>query len=179
MIERLKKFTKAFRRREEGGVFLIEFVFMFPIILILFLFSVELGIYSMRHMFLDRGLDVTVRHIRLNTQKNLRHDDLKDMICENAGFLPDCKQTMRLEMVTMDPRNFAQFNPDPDCIDTGQPVNPARGIVLGQPHEIMMLRACYRFTPVFGSVGLGLAFDKDSGGQARMVSSSLFVQEPN
>ena len=173
------RFLKRFRRDESGGVIMIEFIFMFPLLLIMFLMSVELGIYSMRHMFLDRGLDLTVRHIRLNTSTPMTHGQIKDMICERAGFLDDCEDTLRLEMSPVNPRAFAAFAPSPDCVDTSAPATPERGFTLGRHHDLMILRACYRFVPVFGSTGLGFAMEKDGSGRARMVSSALFVQEPN
>jgi len=178
MMRRSQLFLQRYRREEKGGAYVIEFVFMFPLVLILFLMSVEMGIYSMRHLFLDRGLDMTVRYVRLNTDKQITHNDLKDMICESAGFLPECEDTLRLEMQPVDPRAFAAFNPNPDCVDISRPVSPERGFSLGQEHQMMILRACYRFVPVFGSTGLGFAFEKDGSGRARMVSSALFVQEP-
>lgn len=174
-----KNFIRRFRREEDGAVFVIEFVVLFPLVMGLFLMAVEMGLYSMRHMFLDRGLDITVRYVRLNTDDNITPDVLKGMICENAGFLEDCDQTLRLEMAPLDPRAFAAFNQEPDCIDLSEDVTPERGFTIGLEHQMMILRACYRFKPVFPTTGLGYAFEKDGSGRARMISSALFVQEPN
>lgn len=179
MITPLKTFLRRFRRDENGGAILLEFVIFVPLIFTTFLMSVEMGIYSMRHMFLDRGLDMTVRYVRLNTNQNITHDQLKDMICDYSGFLEDCDSTLRLEMTPINPRQFEQFNQVADCVDLSQPVKDPRKFDLGQEHQLMIMRACVKFKPVFATTGLGYAFTKDGSGRARMISTAAFVQEPN
>jgi hypothetical protein len=132
----------------------------------------------MRQMYLDRGIDIAVRYVRLNTSAGYTHQQIKTMICDNAGWLENCDETLRLEMVAVNPRNFAQFDQSADCVDTSEPVQPVRGFALGQPNEMMMMRACVRFDPVFPTSGLGYALEKDGSGQARMISTAAFVQEP-
>lgn len=179
MITSLKNMLRRFRKDENGSAIMIEFVIFVPLIFSSFLMSVEMGIYSMRHMFLDRGLDITVRYVRLNTNTEITHSQLKDMICDYSGFLEDCDSTLRLEMAPLDPRQFAQFDQAADCIDVSEPVTDPRGFDLGREHQLMILRACVKFKPVFPSSGLGYAFTKDGSGRARMISTAAFVQEPN
>ena len=57
-------------------------------------------------------------------------------------------------------------------------MNPIRGWTLGQQHELMIMRACYSFEPVFGSFGLGKLLGTDGAGMGKMVAISPFVQEP-
>ncbi|MEM8578180.1 MAG: TadE family protein [Pseudomonadota bacterium] len=177
MIQRLFRGLRRFRRREDGQM-LIEFALAIPLMFTLFMTSVELGIYQMRQMFLDRGLDMTVRDIRLNTGANYTHKDLKDSICAYSGFLPDCSTTLKLEMNPVDPRAFSGFAGPPDCNDVSKPVSPSRSFVHGTEHQLMLLRACFMFEPVFPSTGLGFHFTKDGSGRAMMTSTSAFVQEP-
>ncbi|MEQ6248510.1 TadE family protein [Sulfitobacter sp. HNIBRBA3233] len=177
-MTRLKKRLRIFRKNEDGMIIALEFVIMAPLIFSFFFFGLEMGIYSVRQMLLDRGLEVTTRQVRLNTGMVFDHDDLKRAICQNAGNLPDCNTVLRLEMVSMDPRNFTGLPASPDCPDVSEPATPVRGWSLGQPHELMILRACYKFTPVFPMTGLGQDFRKDGGGKVAMTSISAFVQEP-
>lgn len=179
MTRIMPRWLRRFGRDEEGGVLLLEFVIFVPLLFTAFLMSVEMGLYSVRHMFLDRGLDMTVRYVRLNTNVPFKHDDLKQMICTYSGFLDDCETTLRLEMATLDPRNFAAFDATPDCVDTSKPVEPVRGFTVGLEHQMMILRACVKFRPVFPSSGLGYELEKDGSGRARMTSIAAFVQEPN
>lgn len=179
MTRRLAQRLGRFGRKDDGGIFLIEFCLMFPIIFGAFVMAFELSVYSMRHMSLDRGLDIAVRYIRLNTNEPIKHDDIKSLICRNAGFVEDCRSTLRLEMVSVNPRSFATFDPEPDCVDTSKDATPVRGFNLGKEHEMMIMRACVKFKPVFASTGLGYALEKDGSGRARMVAVAAFVQEPN
>ncbi len=178
MIRSSFKFLRRFRREEDGQM-LVEFAIALPLVFTLFLTSVEMGIYSMRQMFLDRGMDMTVRQIRLTTGTAPSHANLKQMICDYSGFLEDCDQTLRLEMDSVDPRGFAELAATADCVDTSLPVTPLRKFKHGQKHEMMLLRACYRFKPVFKTSALGHAFSKDGSGRVEMYSTSVFVQEPD
>ena len=167
-----------FRRDEDGAALLIEFALFVPLLFASFLMAVEMGLYSMREMWLDRGLDMAVRYVRLNTDENYTHDEIKQMVCDGAGWLENCDGTLRLEMIEVDPRNFAQFLPDADCVDTSEPIEPVRGFTLGEQNQLMMLRACVKFDPVYPGTGLGFEFAKDGSGQVKMISVAAFVQEP-
>jgi hypothetical protein len=179
-MTRLSAFLRQFGRREDGQM-LVEFALAIPLVFTLFLTSVEMGIYSMRQMFLDRGLDVAVREIRLGTGNTttLTHNYVKSRICDAAGFLPDCDTVLRLEMQTADMRGFQGFGGPADCVDVSKPIAPLRAFVHGSDHQLMMMRACYMFKPVFPTTGLGKEFTKDGSGRVKMVSYSGFVQEPN
>lgn len=178
MILKSKAFLRRFGR-EENGQMVVEFALAVPLIFTLFMTSVELGIYSLRQSFLDRGLDMAVRNVRLNTGANYTHDDIKSMVCEFSGFLDDCDNMLKLEMKPVSTRNFAGFDHEAECVDLSQTIQPSTTFVHGSEHELMMLRACYSFVPVFPSTGLGGSFTKDGSGRVRMVSMSGFVQEPS
>lgn len=167
-------------RRDERGQMMIEFALVIPLVFTIFLTSVELGIYQMRQMFLDRGMDLAVRQIRLNTSAQFTHIQVKDMICTYAGFIDDCDTQLQLEMRPVDLRAFAALDSDADCTDASQPIQPVRTFIQGGQHEMMLLRACYKFRPVFPTSGLGhdLAREGDGAGMAKMLSISAFVQEP-
>lgn len=179
MILRLKKVLRRFSRDEDGQI-AIEFVIMTPLIFTLFLTAVELGIYSKRQMWLDRGLDIAVREVRLNTATIPGHDALKETICVNAGFIPDCVTNLKLEMVRVDPRAFAALDPSADCIDRGLPIasQDPPNYQSGAEHDLMLLRACVNFDPIFPTTGLGFEFAKDGSKDAFMTAMSAFVQEP-
>lgn len=177
MIRKATKFLRQFGRREDGNM-VVEFALAVPLLFTLFLTSVEMGIYALRQNFLDRGLDMAVRNVRLNTGANYTHNDIKQMVCQYSGFLPDCNAALKLEMNPINPRAFTGFAGAADCADVSQPVTPSRSFVHGGQHQLMLLRACYVFEPIFPSTGLGYAFTKDGTGRSKMVSLSGFVQEP-
>jgi hypothetical protein len=178
MRHRLSHVLRRFRKEEDGAALMLEFVIFVPLLFGIFMMAAEMGIYSIRHMFLDRGLDVAVRHVRLNTGQPLTHAQLKTLVCNYAGFIDDCDTTLRLEMKSVNPRAFAQFNQNADCVDLSEDVQPVRGFTLGQQQELMMLRACVKFKPIYATSGLGYALAKDGSGRAQMTASAAFVQEP-
>ena len=179
MIQSFVKVWRRFRREEDGSALLLEFLVMVPLLFAALIMSVEMSFYAMRHMYLDRSLDMTVRYIRLNTNTPMTHPQIKDMICDAAGFIEDCDSTLRLEMIQVDPRNFAAFDQIPDCVDTSEDPKPVRGWNLGVEHQLMLLRACVGFKPVFPTTGLGYALEKDGADRVAMISTAAFVQEPN
>lgn len=178
MIRKATQFLRRFRREENGHI-TVEFALAVPLIFTLFMTSVEMGIYSLRQSFLDRGLDMAVRNVRLNTGTAYTHNDIKQMVCDFSGFLPDCDSALKIEMNPINPRSFSGFGGAADCADVSLPVTPSRTFVHGSEHQLMMLRACYMFKPVFPTSGLGYSFTKDGSGRVKMVSMSGFVQEPS
>ena len=164
--------------RGESGSATVEFAIIFPFFITLFLSSVELGMIHFRHSMLERGLDMAVRDIRLGTGTNPSHDTIKDAICNYAGVLPRCDSNLRLEMILVDPRNYNPPSSTADCIDHSEPPNPAVTFVHGGSNEMMLLRACLVFAPIFPTAGLGYHMPKDGAGNAAMTVASAFVQEP-
>ncbi|MCV3272602.1 TadE/TadG family type IV pilus assembly protein [Roseobacter sinensis] len=190
MIARISSCLKRFRKDEEGHM-IIEFAIIVPAIFSMFLASVEFGIYSMRQLFLDRGLDLAVREIRLNTGIDLDNDGkvdfdhpvVKQKVCDYAGFLNsgganNCDTTLRLEMEPIDPFAYVGLSDVVDCVDVSEPINQPRGFTNGVEHQLMIMRACVKFDPVFPTTGLGRSFSKDGAGKVKMISMSAFVQEP-
>ncbi|MBJ6370562.1 TadE/TadG family type IV pilus assembly protein [Sedimentitalea arenosa] len=162
----------------EDGQSTIEFALTFPAMLVIFLSGIELAMATLNHSMLERAVDLTVRDIRLGTGTAPQHDQLKTLICERAGFINDCSSNLRLEMVQVDPRNWAGINPEADCTDQSQEVSPVRTFVNGAENELMILRACAKINPVFPTTGLGKSIAKDGAGQYALISTSAFVQEP-
>ncbi|KEJ89274.1 TadE/TadG family type IV pilus assembly protein [Sulfitobacter donghicola] len=177
MIIRLKNRLTQFRKEESGATNTLEFAFMVPLVFIAFAFGVELTTHSNRQFQLDRGVEVTTRIIRLNTSAQYTHEILKQAICDNTGGLDDCSENLRLELLPMDPRDYTGLDASPYCSDSAQPVDPESGVSLGQQHELMLIRACYRFVPFMGSLGLGKLLAGPDG-YGKMVTMSAFVQEP-
>ena len=170
---------RRFRGSEQGSA-TVEFAIMFPFFITLFLSSVEMGMIHLHHSMLERGLDMAVRDIRLGTGSNPSHDDIKDAICDYAGVLPKCDANLRLEMILVDPRAYVAPPSTPDCIDHSEDPLPLRNFAHGGSNQMMLLRACYVFSPIFPTAGLGyqLVEDGDGAGNAAMSAASAFVQEP-
>ena len=172
------RFAKRFARSQDGHA-VIEFAITFPAMLFMLLSGIELGMTNLQHAMLERAMDLTVRDIRLGTGTAPQHDQIKTMICDRAGFIDNCGDNLRLEMMQVDPRAWANVNPEADCTDQSKDVSPVRMFVNGQSNELMLLRACAKIKPVFPTVGLGQNIVKDSAGQFQLIAMSAFVQEPS
>ncbi|MGK7752018.1 MULTISPECIES: TadE/TadG family type IV pilus assembly protein [unclassified Roseovarius] len=178
MITRLKD---AFRRLiwDEGGSASVEFVIIFPVYLSFMLMSIELGFVTMRHTLLERGLDIAVREVRLGTGTAPQHDDIKDLVCDNAIMVLNCKEKLRLEMRPANIFALQTLDTTADCTDKAEPAKPVRSFTPGVANQLMLMRACYKYEPFFPKEVLGSALEKDGSGEASIVSMTAFVQEPN
>ncbi|MGJ8602710.1 MAG: TadE/TadG family type IV pilus assembly protein [Marivita sp.] len=172
------KKLRRFLRDESGSVVLLPFVLWLPLFLAVIIAGLEIGALSVRHTQLERGLDLTVREVRLGTGENLDHDTLKGMICDNTTLLSDCNEMLRLEMIPLSLRNWNEPPRGADCVDTSQPVRPLRQFDAGSANELMMLRACYKYRPITPAGAVAAAMPKDGQGYAAIVSFAAFVQEP-
>lgn len=164
--------------RDESGNASVEFIIVFPVYLSLLIMSIELGLITLRHTLLERGLDIAVREIRLGTGTAPQHDDIKELICENAIMVLDCEKNLQLEMRSADLRAYSSLDTTADCTDSSEPTKPVREFTPGAQNELMLLRACLRYDPLFPDDYLGSALNKDASGQSAVIAMSAFVQEP-
>ncbi|MEO9780151.1 MAG: TadE/TadG family type IV pilus assembly protein [Sedimentitalea sp.] len=165
--------------RSENGNGTVEFAITFPAMLLFMLSGIELGMMTLNHSSLERAMDLTVRDIRLSTGSAPQHDAIKDLICDRAGFISNCKSNLRLEMIQVDPRNWGNVAREASCTDASRNVQPKINFKNDAgDNELMILRACAKISPVFPTTGLGKNIAKDGAGQYALVSTSAFVQEP-
>lgn len=178
-VNRLRRYGVYFLRDEYGGPMTVGSIILFPVFFFLMLAGIELAFVNLHHAMLERAVDITVRDIRLGTGTAPQHDDIKDLICARAGFIEDCSNSLRLEMIQVDPRNWSTLPQGADCIDRSQPVEPVRAFVNGLDNELMLMRACAMIDPVFPTSGLGKALAEGGlDGRYGLIAVSAFVQEP-
>lgn len=177
MRHRIRSFFRSFTRSDDGAA-TIEFAITVPAMLLMLASSVDLGFVSIRHGMLERAMDQVVRDIRLGTGTAPQHDQIKDDICNLVGFIADCSNSLRLEMILIDPNNWVAPSTTADCIDKSEDVSPVRTFVNGNDNQLMLLRVCAKVEPIFGNFGLGKDLVKDGAGEYALVSSTAFVQEP-
>ncbi|MDU8929986.1 TadE/TadG family type IV pilus assembly protein [Alisedimentitalea sp. MJ-SS2] len=178
MFAKMKSAFRRLRHKEDGNA-TVEFAILFPAFVTILLSGVELGMITLQHSMLERGLDLAVRNVRLGTGTAPQHDEIKAQVCEYAGLLKNCNSTLRLEMVQVDLRNAVTWDTTADCVDTSEAVQPVRTFVNGQENDMMILRACVKIDPIFPTSGLGKQLVVDGAGQAALVAMAAFVQEPN
>lgn len=177
MIRLLRQRVRRFRRGDDGTAS-VEFVIIFPVFMLFLLFSLELSFITLRHAMLERGLDLTVRQIRLGYATPPNHPTIKGMVCDFSRLGGNCVENLRLEMKPVDPRAYAGLETVVDCTDRAEPTKPVKQFTPGQRNQLMLLRACLKYDPLLPDGVLGNALRKDSSGQAAVVSISAFVNEP-
>jgi hypothetical protein len=177
MTSLIRKVMRRFRRSEDGTA-TIEFVLVFPAFMILFVSAFEAGIMMTRQVMLERGLDMAVRSIRLGTAHDFTFNEVKTMICNGAGIIPNCMTNLKLEMQVVSPIAWVDIPRVADCVDVDEPFLAARQFENGAENQIMVLRACSLFRPIFPGTGLGFQLPRKSGDNYALVSSSAFVMEP-
>jgi len=171
------RFFRRFRRDQDGGP-TVEFVLVFMPFMVLAVSAFELGLLMTRHVMLERGVDIAIRDLRLNTGSQVDETDLKAMICNSAAIIPNCMTQLRLEMRPIDMFNWSNIPQQASCTDVSDPFQPARNFQNGMQNQVMVLRACGTFSPMLPNIGLGYFLAQSPQGYYRLVSSSAFVMEP-
>lgn len=178
MIRRMLQRT-ARRAVPEDGSATVEFVLYFPFLITLLLSGLELGLIQMRHVMLERSLDMAVRDVRLGALDPVTHETLRARVCQYHILMPSCLTDLRLEMERLDPRALALIAPDADCVDRSDDAKPIRSTFdVLDSNEMATIRACALFDPFFPTTGLGASLHKESEGAYALLATSLFVVEP-
>lgn len=182
-LKLLASALRRFRTADDGGPS-VEFVLVFVPFIMLPVAGFEMGLLMTRHAMLERGVDIAIRELRLSTGENIGYDDLRNMICNGAGILPDCTTNVRLEMRTVDLFDAASSggNNIPSvatCTKVDEPFVLANETFdTGVANEVMVVRACGVFNPILPTFGLGSFLSNFTDGKYRLVSTTAFVMEP-
>lgn len=166
-------------RNDESGSSSVEFVIMFPVILMVFMSMFEVAVLSTRTAMLDRALDITMRGVRMSTGSNPSHAALRDQICRYGAFLPDCENTLLVEMIPVGMPGFAMPDYRAPCIDRDSSDSPpVHHFEHGAANQLMVVRACYVVEPLFPQSGAGLGLTRDASGGYQLIALSGYVAEP-
>ncbi|NHB76928.1 TadE/TadG family type IV pilus assembly protein [Rhodobacter calidifons] len=177
----------AFRRflNDDSGTATIEFLFVFPVVFLIFTASFESSMYMARYIMLERGVDEVIRQVRLGNARNLTHQLLKQRICESGlmvGSKADCMNRMRIWMQPVNTGNFVMAAPPVTCVDQASQVNtgepPANEFAYGNDNDIMLLRICLKEWPMFPTSGISVKMPTQPDGSVAMIVTSVFVNEP-
>ena len=177
MIRAFRQALAAFRRGDRGTA-TIEFVILFPVFIILMVSGIEAGMLLTRQMMLERGLDLTMRQVRLGEWESPTHDQVKASICRNALIIPHCMDVVQLELREVDTLAWNVPLQGDNCIDRTARIEPVLNFTQGGRNRLMMVRACAIFDPMFPATGLALDLPKDASGGYRLIATSAFVNEP-
>lgn len=164
--------------RDEDGSSTLETVLYFPAFFAFFIMAYEVGMLSTRHVMLERGLDQTVREVRIGRILEPTHDMLKNRICNYAAIIPDCANNLRLEMINNNPRSWTDPSKTVQCVDREEEAPPVITFNPALNNELMILRACALFDPMVPLGLIGSTIPKESGDAYGLVATSSYVMEP-
>jgi Flp pilus assembly protein TadG len=181
----LARALRRFRRREDG-VATLEFVLMVPAFLMIFMASFESGLLMTRYIMLERSLDMVVRDLRLgnfafseDATAQAKHDAVKTAICSKTVMFPECESIMLLEMRAVSQVTWEPLNTAADCVNRADDFTAVDQFTEGTDNEMMLVRACAIFDPIFPMTGVGLRLRTEADGGYKLVASSAFVNEPS
>lgn len=167
------------KAKDTEGSSTIPFVMYVPFFMVMVLSSFELGMYAVRDVVLDRAVDLTVRSLRLGKWANPTHDILRDEICKNAAIISDCKNVLKVELVSVKQGTWGPLpSSGATCVDRSAKVQPVTTVSNGAGGELMFLRACVKVKPVVPTTGLALNLSKDKAGDYALIITTIFVNEP-
>lgn len=171
--------------KDDSGEAAIEFLFIFPIIFLIFTAAFESSMYMARYAMFDRAVDQTVRQLRLGTMVNPTHQNLKRTICESGMMIESvqtCIDTMRIWMQPVNTGTFAMVAPPRSCVDRSQPIvtdePPANEYSVGTDNDIMLMRICMKGDPMFPTTAVSVKMPVDTDGSYVMLVTTTFVNEP-
>lgn len=178
-------------RDDEGGNATIEFALFVPFFFVFFVSAFEMGMLMIRQTMLDRGVDLTVRMVRLNQvvdgatgEQAVTQENLRRAICFfSGGLVPRCDENLRIEMIRADPHNWAatvgRATAGGNCVNVEEPaVNDAVFDAVSQ-NELIIIRVCALIQPFFLDAGLGSQMVRRSGDNYAVFSMGAFVVEPD
>lgn len=186
MTRALASLGRRLRRmwRREDGTASIEFVMFVPVVVTIFMASIESGFYMIKHVMLERGVDMVMRDYRLGNMGLPEYEDLRDQICDATPIIHNCRSELKL---WVSPVNTATWE---------MPIDPAEvaycgdnngnkeeesegGLTHGGSNQIMFIRVCTLAEPIFPTTGIGLKLRADSlHGGYQLATATVFVNEP-
>ncbi|NNE78690.1 MAG: pilus assembly protein [Silicimonas sp.] len=151
---------------------------VFPFFVGVFLSAFDVAMMNIRAVMLERATDTVVRAIRLSSGADLDYDVVMADVCNAAGLIPDCMNTLRIELVRLNGSNWNGLQHRPDCVARNNPIKPLVKFKNGQQNEMMLIRICAVVDPIFPGIGVGRTMPKDASGGYQVIATSAFVNEP-
>ncbi len=174
MLDRIKRFW-----RREDGLTSLEFVIAFPVVIMVFCSAIEAGVMSTRQVMLNRAMMDTSRTLKLASGSLPTQSVLLSRVCDVAVIIPDCENAVTVEVAPIDTVNWNVGNKLMDCADRDNSnYVPAAEYEGGGDNELVMLRLCAVFNPLFPTVGLGAQLRRVNESDYAIVSAVAYVNEP-
>lgn len=177
MSGRLLSFLREFGRDEDGSG-TVEVVIFTTLLMGTLVSVVEIGVINLKQALLERAVALEVREIRLSTGDVPDYEEIRADVCDEMAMSRNCEANMMLEMAVAEPASFVGLPSVADCINAEEEPRPSRQFEPGLDNELMLMRACLKYKPLFPTTRLVSHLSMDEKGYAQLVVRAMFVQEP-
>lgn len=179
VVNRLADLIRAYAR-DDRATATMEFVIMFPVVIMMFIAVFETGMILSRQVLMERSLDEAVRIIRLAQGLTLTAADIEDAICDNTTSIRNCDQVLVVDLRRIDRSTYDIPTPDVACVNRqDMTLTLGNQFEQGQDNELILIRTCAIIDRILPFSGLGLNLVRDDTGGLHMVAASVFVNEPD
>lgn len=164
-------------RREDGAV-TIEFVFYYPLVLAIIFMSFEVSVTMIRQTMLEHALDEATRGLRLGVWPNIDHAGFKAQVCANTDVIPDCENTLKIQMFPISKVSWDLPEVPLECVDRREELAPVVHFNQGPDNGLMLLRACATVDPFMPGFGVGYLLERAERDGYYLTAYTVFVNEP-
>jgi Flp pilus assembly protein TadG len=169
---------RGFIKSREGSS-AVEFAIVAPIFLALTFAILEAGFFFFIQSATEAANAKAARLIRTGQAQSGGFDKnaFFDEVCDVVKLFGDCNQRLTVEVKRYN--SFAGLAADAagtTCRDANQAAIDAMDYQAGASREIIRVRVCYMHKALTPGIGLKLA--KAQNGQVKMISTSIFRNEP-
>jgi Flp pilus assembly protein TadG len=182
MVGRRVQSWRAHQRQfwaARDGASAVEFSLVLPLFLALTFSIIEAGYYYFVESAVEAANTKAARLIRTGQAQTtaLSRDAFYDEICDVVAIFGDCNKQLTVDVARFS--SFSELAADisaPVCRDADPDDVNALPYSVGAARDIVRVRVCYlhkSFNP-----GLGLNLEKTNAGALRMISTSIFRNEP-
>ena len=165
--------------KDEDGNATIEFVIWWPFLIWFLSSAFEASLITTRQVMLNVALDRVVRDLTLGNLGAPSHEELKATLCNTAGTIPQCDESLHIEMERISTDSFAIRTGQAQCIDKSDDSAPALNFSNGSSNDLMLMTVCVNVRPIVPGTGLG--FKLTGFGQSthfNLYGYAAFVVEP-
>jgi Flp pilus assembly protein TadG len=175
--------------KDEGATVTLEFVILFPVIIMVFIATFETGMILSRQVLLERSVDEAARLLRLSrfivdpatgVRRRPNADDIKTAICDNTNAIANCETVLTVELTVIDRATYAMPDGEATCVRRDDPsIMPPNQLDVGAGNQMVLIRSCAVIDRLLPFSGFGLNLVRDETGGLHMVTASIYVNEPD
>ncbi len=166
--------------KDESATATMEFVIMFPLMLIVFIAAFESAMILTRQIILERTLDMSVRVLRLAQGVITDADEVRDSMCANTILLPNCQDLLTIDLQLVDRTTYDMPSNNEVCAGRNNNIviAPDNTFDIGGSNEFLIIRTCLIVDRILPFSGFGLNLTRDESGGLHMMAATIFLNEP-